>query len=202
METFHLWHLPPTVLPSCALVWSLYVPCSNEAGDRPRSLWFVMRPGPEKGQACSASFPPWGFLTQNKQKVCFLVLRDSSRHLVLHREQNINHSALSLIFSPPLLRQCRTLGSALVEFSYCLTEKNFWQISFKQLLIMQECFATTCQELILAGMDTLEMLWKICGGYAQWLVTEYFNKMLIKPHFRGNSENYRPCLDCEAATVS
>lgn len=114
--------------PSCALVWSLYVPCSNEAGDRPRSLWFVMRPGPEKGQACSASFPPWGFLTQNKQKVCFLVLRESCRHLVLHREQNINQSALSLIFSPPLLRQCRTLGSVLVEFSFCLllgkTEKK------------------------------------------------------------------------------
>lgn len=42
---------------------------------------------------------------------------------------------------------------------------------------MQECFATTCQELIRAGMDTLEMLWKYAGGYAQWLVTEYFNKL-------------------------
>lgn len=177
METFHLWHLPPTVLPSCALVWSLYVPCSNEAADRPRSLWFVMRPGPEKGQACSASFPPWGFLTQNKQKVCFLVLRESSRHLVLHREHNINHSALSLIFSPPLLRQCRTLGSVLVEFSFCLLcgkteKKTYWQIGFKQLLIVQECFATSCQALILAGIDTLEMLWKKYAGvtHNDWLL--------------------------------
>lgn len=56
-----------------------------------------------------------------------------------------------------------SLQSFLIACCWARRKKNFWQISFKQLLIKQECFATTCQELILAGMDTLEMLWKYAG---------------------------------------
>lgn len=46
---------------------------------------------------------PWGFLTQNKQKLCFLGLLKSCRHLVLYRGQIIYHSALPCSASVALL---------------------------------------------------------------------------------------------------
>lgn len=69
--------------------------------------------GHRKDRLALLIIAPWGFLTQNKQKVCFLGLLKSCRHLVLYRGQIINHSALphSVLSLPSCFTPFRILKS-------------------------------------------------------------------------------------------
>lgn len=77
--------------------------------------------GQRKARPALLLFSPWGFVTQNKQKVCFLGLQKSSRHLVLYRGQIINHSALSLIlyFPTSLATVCIHCALSLWSLARC-----------------------------------------------------------------------------------
>lgn len=65
--------------------------------------WTSVLSGQREARPALLLLSPWGFLTQNKQKVCFLGLLKSWRHLVLYRGQIIYHSALPCSASVALL---------------------------------------------------------------------------------------------------
>lgn len=98
--------------------------------------------GQRKARPALLLISPWGFLTQNKQKVCFLGLQKSSRHLVLYRGQIINHSALSLILYFPTSFATFCIYCAVSLWSFLLLvagqdtlHKFLTNDSFKQVSI-------------------------------------------------------------------
>lgn len=98
--------------------------------------------GQRKARPALLLVSPWGFLTQNKQKVCFLGLQKSSRHLVLYRGQIINHSALSLILYFPTSLATACIHCAVSLWSFLLLDagqdtlhKFLTNDSFKQVSI-------------------------------------------------------------------
>lgn len=97
-----IWHV--------AHVWPILTELPNVLDHTLICLWWhrglsdtqtTVLSGHRKARPALLLVSPWGFMTQNKQKVCFLGLLKSCRHLVLYRGQIIYHSTLSLILVSP-----------------------------------------------------------------------------------------------------
>lgn len=122
-------------------------------------LWTSVLSGQREARPALLLLSPRGFLTQNKQKVCFLGLLKSCRHLVLYRGQIIHHSALpcsasvALLFSDfyhlccPFFHCCWPLHSTqiLLLLMYYFGQNNsFWLAKMKKCTSM--CVQTsTCR---------------------------------------------------------
>lgn len=119
--------------------------------------------GQRKAKPALLLVSPWGFLTQNKQKVCFLGLQKSSRHLVLYRGQIINHFALSLIlyFPTSLATVCIHCAVSLQSFLLLVAGQDTTQIPFKwQQLSIAHHFSCLFKNWFFWEQVSLELLLK------------------------------------------
>lgn len=140
-----LWHV--------AHVWPILMKLANVLDHTLICLWWhrglsdtqtTVLSGQRKARPALLLFSPWGFLTQNKQKVCFLGLLKSCRHLVLYRGQIIYHSTLSLILVSPssVASHCKTSKIFVFSFVCCFASCS-WSFSLNPL----------------AGVTSLSWLW-------------------------------------------